>query len=833
MGLFDLFRPKWKHSDPQIRIEAVRQMTDEQAVLLAEIARADPDAAVRRMALKRIDDPQLLGELSSSDPDEGLRRAASEKAAELLLGAAVGEDETRAMLALERIGEARAVAEVARRAAREGVRRAAVAQLTDAKALAEVARRAEDAQIRRRAVEKLRDATTLREVALNDGVKEVALQAVARLEDPTALETVAHKAKIKAVRQAARARIDAAAGEAPAEEQKEAVSDEARRRARQIQLCRMAENAANARDLDRSGDVIAEARAAWLELGELPADDEYQKRFDKAVARFEARVEERRRVEEARAQAAAVAAAAPAAPVETPAATETNAAAAAAEKEARAQKRQRAAERDQQKAEERARKEAEQAANLARLEELCVQLEGLAATEDRKLAEQTLKTAQAALQSAGRLPEGRGPEVRERLAAARGKLVIRLNELRETEDWKRWANVPRLEALCARVEGLLAAADAKEAARELKAAQADWKSIGPAPKEKHEALWARFKKAADEVHARTKERFAELDEARTANLAKKEELCARVEALAESSDWKETSETIKLLQEEWKAIGPTPKEQSDAVWKRFRGACDKFFERRKEHFGKLDEERAENLKKQEALCTRVEALADSSDWKPAADKIKAAQAEWKTVGPAPREQADAVWQRFRGACDKFFERRKAAFAAEDAERAENLAKKEALVARVEAMIAEGSDEEPGDAIKKLMAEWKTIGPAPRDVADEVWDRFRGACDRLRDGTREPEPAPAAPPGKFEFGLLAERLATVKTEPSAPAPPAPAPSAPAPSAPAPSAPAPSAPAPPAAAPPPAAPPTPAPAAPPAVDAGWLALADEPKSGEPKK
>jgi hypothetical protein len=340
--------------------------------------------------------------------------------------------------------------------------------------------------------------------------------------------------------------------------------------------------------------------------------------------------------------------------------------------------------------------------------------------------------------------------------------------------------------------------DAKQAAKELKAAQAEWKSVGPAPREKHEALWERFKKAADDLHGKTRERFAELDEARAANLKKKEELCARVEALADSTDWKESGELIKLLQEEWKAVGPTPKADSDAVWTRFRAACDRFFERKKAHFGQLDEERQANLKRQEELCARAEALADSSEWKSTAAELKALQAEWKTVGPAPRESADAVWTRFRAACDRFFERRKAAFAAEDSERAENLRKKEEMCARVEAMS--GLDEEPGSAIKKLMTEWKAIGPAPRDQADAVWERFRAACDRLRGEQAAPQPAaPAAPPVEpFRFTQLADQLAAVKTAPVASAVSAPSPA------------------------PAASPPPPADKPSEDVEAGWLAL-----------
>ena len=278
--------------------------------------------------------------------------------------------------------------------------------------------------------------------------------------------------------------------------------------------------------------------------------------------------------------------------------------------------------------------------------------------------------------------------------------------------------------------------------------QAEWKAAGPAPREKRDALWEKFKKAADEVYAGVKGQFAQGDAERAANLQKKEDLCTRVEALAESTDWKETAETIKLLQEEWKATGPVAKEQSDAVWKRFRGAADKFFERKKAHFGEVDAGRDENLRKQEALVAKVEAVAGSTQWKETAELIKQYQADWKAIGPGPRDASEAAWKKFRAACDQFFEARKAHFAVMDAERAENLKKKSLLCEKVEA-LADSDDEATLDVVKALQVEWKSIGPAPKDSADEVWNRFRAACDRVFDRRRKAEkevmeaPLPAA------------------------------------------------------------------------------------------
>src|SRR5262249_52725620 len=170
MGFADLFRPKWKHSNPEVRAEAVRQLGDDQAALLATIARADTDARVRRIALKRISDADVLSEVAAHDPDESLRKAATEKAEEVLVAAANGGD-ARALEALARLGQPRVLAGVAHKAASAEIRARAVALIVEAgddKALAEVLKRSGDLSLRKLAVDKLRDATALRDVAISD-----------------------------------------------------------------------------------------------------------------------------------------------------------------------------------------------------------------------------------------------------------------------------------------------------------------------------------------------------------------------------------------------------------------------------------------------------------------------------------------------------------------------------------------------------------------------------------------------------------------------------------------------------------------------------------------
>lgn len=240
-------------------------------------------------------------------------------------------------------------------------------------------------------------------------------------------------------------------------------------------------------------------------------------------------------------------------------------------------------------------------------------------------------------------------------------LLARLSALEEQVKEHLQANVARKEELVSKAQELAESDAWKATAEAFKALQTEWKAVGPVPKELAEGIWQTFRGAANRFFERRKEHYAELEKQLQENLEKKEALCVRAEELTESTSWKETAEAFKALQEEWRALGPVPRAKSDAVWQRFRGAANHFFERRKEHYRELERDQKENLRKKEALCVQAEELAKSSEWRSTVHAIKALQAEWKAVGPVPKSRSEAIWQRFRGAIDHFFARQAAYF----------------------------------------------------------------------------------------------------------------------------------------------------------------------------
>jgi hypothetical protein len=338
---------------------------------------------------------------------------------------------------------------------------------------------------------------------------------------------------------------------------------------------------------------------------------------------------------------------------------------------------------------------------------LLARVEPLAAKMDLslKVADRALRDIRAALSAVPPLPTKQDfDEVSRRLKAAQASLMPRLQELREADDWRRFANVAVQEQLCAKMEALRTVEDPEAIAREVHQLQQQWREVADVPRAQADALWRRFKTAHDEVWARCETYFAAQAQERAANLAKKIALCEQAEAQAESTQWIQTAENIKKLQAEWKTVGPVSRGQEKAIWDRFRAACDRFFTRRHEDLAERKAAWTENLAKKDALCVRAEAFAESSEWEQAAAEIKKLQAEWRSIGPVKKSKSEAIWQRFRAACDRFFARYAARH---DTARAERIAAREMICAELEAFA--GADEAPGDlasAIRTLRGRWQ-------------------------------------------------------------------------------------------------------------------------------
>jgi hypothetical protein len=381
--------------------------------------------------------------------------------------------------------------------------------------------------------------------------------------------------------------------------------------------------------------------------------------------------------------------------------------------------------------------------HLSKTTALCESLEALAAKPELPLkdAERLMRDARAALDRPGYFPTKQDQEKTiERLRAAYAALQPRVHEVKESEEWRRWANATVQEELCAKVEALASVTDSAEVARQLRDLQLHWKKVGAAPRERGEELWKRFKTGCDAAWARCSEHMAQQRDQETANLQRKEALCSQAESLAESSDWIRTSEELKRLQAEWQTIGAVPRDQAKPLWDRFHAACDRFFTRRKTDLAERKVLWADNQKLKEALCARAEVLAESTDWQAALTELKQLQVEWKTVGPVRRQKAEALWKRFRGSCDKFFERYKQR---DQIDAASHASARESLCAELEALVPSpgtdptadsGDRDQHVEAIFDVWRRWQDATRLPRSLAEPIEQRFHTALERVFGAT---------------------------------------------------------------------------------------------------
>jgi Domain of Unknown Function (DUF349) len=746
MALLDRFRaqPRQKHVDPIVRLGFVQEVPLEERELLAEIARDDPDTRVRRAAVAKLMDPPALASVATSDADEAVREQATSMLRDIALEGFEGIGEAESLAAVAALGglpDVKTLAVVAKTAPRESTAAQALAGITDAHLLGAIARHSEHESVRRLAFDALRDPSEILSVAINSEFKDPALSAVERFSERPELEQIAARAKNKMAAKRARTilrEMDEAIARAAAAEKDAAAAAIA-----EAEAARAAERDASAREQaareTAARQAVEEARrAADTERARAHEEAEAHRRAEQdavARARREA-VEEaaRKETERRRARQAELAdeAAKTTALDDLAAArrqftlirrewsaighadsTDPDVAARYAEADATFTARDAAAHEEDQ----RQRREA-----LARLQQLVARIEPLAARTDLtlKAAERALKDLRIALGTIPQLPSKRDyEEIVRRLKAAQTALTPKLQELRDIADWQRWANVGIQEQLCEKMEALKALDDPEVISRQVRDLQQRWREAADVPRAQGELLWRRFKAAHDEAWGKCESYFAEQAEVRSANLAKKTALSERAEALADSTHWIQTAEEIKKLQAEWKTIGPVTRGQEKAVWERFRTACDRFFSRRHADLAVRKAAWAENLAKKEALCVKAEAIAGSTEWESAAADLRRLQAEWKSIGPVKKTRSEAIWQRFRGACDRFFTR----YAhRHDIAREERVAAREAIVAELEGLTS--GETAPEDLAAKVRA---LRGRFQQEVAARGVDRERAAA----------------------------------------------------------------------------------------------------------
>lgn len=308
---------------------------------------------------------------------------------------------------------------------------------------------------------------------------------------------------------------------------------------------------------------------------------------------------------------------------------------------------------------------------------------------------------------------------------------IKINKELRDLDLKR--NLDAKTQLCEEAEKLTEDTNTSGAFKQLQLLHARWKEIGPIPKEQKDALWERFKAASSRINDSYHRFFENLRKEQEENLKVKEEICEKTIALAEGTynslkEWNEVAKKMTDIQDEWRQSGTVPQKERNRIYKKYRTACDTFYNRKREYYKQMEEEQKKNLELKIHLCEKAEALQDSTDWKTTTDKFIALQKEWKKIGPAPKKYSNKVWFRFRGACDIFFNNKNAHFKSKDSEQEKNLELKKALLEEVRNFTLSEDNEENIRQLKEFQSRWSAIGYVPIKEKDALQEEFRKAID---------------------------------------------------------------------------------------------------------
>ena len=320
-------------------------------------------------------------------------------------------------------------------------------------------------------------------------------------------------------------------------------------------------------------------------------------------------------------------------------------------------------------------------------------------------------------------------------------------EYNRQQEEQREANLAKKQAIIEDLKTLVEGQDDMSsqfpAFREI---QNRWREAGPVPAQAFRDINDRYQFYVEKFYDMVKisRDLRDLDFKK--NLEVKEALCEAAEKLAENENIVEAFHELQKLHEQWKEYGPVAKEKREEIWDRFKAATAVINKRYQAHFEELKGQQVENLEKKRRLCERVEEIAarevkGSAEWNAFSKEIEEIQAEWRKIGFATKKENQKIYDRFRAACDEFFGRKREYYSGIKGAMNENLEKKEALIEQAEALKDSTEWKKTTDQYISLQKQWKEIGPVPRKKSEQLWKRFRAACDEFfarRDANASPE-----------------------------------------------------------------------------------------------
>lgn len=312
---------------------------------------------------------------------------------------------------------------------------------------------------------------------------------------------------------------------------------------------------------------------------------------------------------------------------------------------------------------------------------------------------------------------------------------IKSDHNRRIEDEKQH-NLKQKYAIIEEIKDLLNRKESlNETFQEFRDLQKKWRNIGPVPQSNVKDLWETYNHHIEKFYdfIKINKELRDLDLKK--NLELKISLCEKAEELILETDIVKAFNQLQKFHEDWRDIGPVPNEMRDETWNRFKEATSKINKNYQDHFEILKEEQKKNLDHKSALCEKVEdiislKIESAKAWEDKSNEILDIQKVWKTIGFAPKKDNNRIYQRFRAACDEFFNRKREFFTEFKEEQLNNLQLKTELCLQAEALKESNEWKKTTEDLINIQKRWKEIGPVPRKYSDQLWKRFRAACDEF-------------------------------------------------------------------------------------------------------
>lgn len=789
MGFFNLFRPDWQNSNPEVRATAVARLDASNQNALANVATNDADPKIRNIAIRKITDAETLQKILASETDFSNKHDAEVRLQEILAD------------------HLKNFREVPGKKEFDAIQVIAGTRLAD-----DLLKSMPNSELRLTLVQNTTKQSALEAVALKDAKAEIAMAAVARIDRDNMLQNVAQNSRHPEARQKAAEKRKEQQKPTKQEEEKNEMLLLFHKRDAIIQQAQRLSDAkdfmTNKADFDKILQMAAE-----LGMGPAQADldrviasyenrrAEEQARIDRENAEINAKANKQKELESLLAQIDKL--------LETSVAENKESIEELIAKFEAANDNPESAitglfkmsvERFNRLTQNEAADSSESKASRA---EILAQLSLLAESDDySKTAEHKVKALVRKWESMP-LMEGEDPELQayntlrskitERFAQKRedeekifnvnaeklraiiesvkkidengnfkeisqklreaykswkeivGEDKFRYKEIwkeyqeaterfKEMQEWESWHNEHDRETLLEEMSTLAKEDATRETLPKLRSLTNQWKAIGPVSSARFNEFREKFRTLFEEISAKCEPFIQEQEEERRQNLAEKENICKQVEELSNENEtnWRDKYKAMQELQEKWKTIGMVPKENVQPLWDRFRAAETAFYSKHREFVKQEDVLREANYQKKIELCEKAEALSESADWNATSNEFRKLQEQWKESGPVPRSKSEEIWNRFRNACDAFFTRKRAHFEEMDQAKAKNLEAKEALCQKLEAMDFDPQDPESIKAVKAAIEEWKSIGMVPKEKVDAIWDRYSAILDKFAE-----------------------------------------------------------------------------------------------------